>query len=488
MSRSPKPSELTTSLAIDHHGQLVFDTEIVSIDDFLPLRFTTSQMAGGQVVIQRKSASDPKRPVLHPCLGFEQVINHELKCRGFAVARRGRAIREVGMIAENTRSGNRHVAQFVKNNALGLVEFAPNVDRTALLVELVQLLPEATFAFATVSKTRARHLYDQFRKKAIPATIVLSNRSPRRVPGRIVVGTFPALGHSDVDCNKRDVFVIVDAPDALHAAAEPCLTQADFNCRLFGLVSTVKRLSPGERDRLATIFGFERLTIPAPGVEEVLPVVVPWKYRGGAIPKDATPEQVVQELWRDGQRNRVIGKVAKQAISGDRTSTGSRFQLSLCDQVILLAGSVKQAARFGTRLRDWPIRTAEAFFHELPRFLKRSIERGQSCWSTGNRWITTTQATGDIELQPGPGLTVVVWAGAGRSLPPLPASWLTIPVGSGRKLLLVDVEDRHHAVLRRWTQSRRRAYVDAEWLSPGVSVVNHRIEAFLNRRRRERNG
>lgn len=481
-----QPNAECAVLSYDGYGGIYVQPTVVSIDDFLPARFTANVNCGGQIAVERQPES-LGASAQRPCLGLEPVVSLELRRRGFHVDRRVRPVQDLGAVAGN---GDTRPAVFVKNNPLGLIEFGASVDRNALLSDLVRLLPEARFAFATAGKARAKQLHDHFRKINIASTLASTKPPSDSDSRRIVVGTFSALASAEVECNKRAVFVVVNAPDAMHAGAAACLTQADFGCRLLGVVSTEKCLSAGERDRLATVFGFERLTIPAPGLELSSPVVVPWKYQGGGIANGAKPHEVILRLWRDHQRNRTIAKVARLIITGTDASVSDRLGSppQLSDQVILLAGSVEQAARVGTLLADWPIRTAEAHLNELSGRPRRSLARGRTRWAAGRHWITTPQAADDIELPFDRGLTVVVWAGAGPGLPPLPAQWLTVPARSGRKLLIVDIEDRHHPTLRRWSRSRQRAYREAEWLRPGESIVNHRVESFLKRRREERNG
>ena len=73
----------------------------------------------------------------------------------------------------------------------------------------------------------------------------------------------------------------------------------------------------------------------------------------------------------------------------------------------------------------------------------------------------------------------VIWAGAGPGLPPVPVDRLVVPPDRCRDLILVDFADRHHPQLRRWSRQRQVAYVENDWLLPGVDPVQSRIEHFL---------
>jgi hypothetical protein len=50
------------------------------------------------------------------------------------------------------------------------------------------------------------------------------------------------------------------------------------------------------------------------------------------------------------------------------------------------------------------------------------------------------------------------------------------------RLLLIDLDDRHHPVLRRWSRQRWIAYAQQGWYSPGVDPAQARIERFLANR------
>jgi hypothetical protein len=45
--------------------------------------------------------------------------------------------------------------------------------------------------------------------------------------------------------------------------------------------------------------------------------------------------------------------------------------------------------------------------------------------------------------------------------------------------LLVDFDDRHHPLLRRWARERREAYAERGWYDVGADPVQKRVEAFV---------
>ena len=60
--------------------------------------------------------------------------------------------------------------------------------------------------------------------------------------------------------------------------------------------------------------------------------------------------------------------------------------------------------------------------------------------------------------------SILIRADGGLGLPRLPQKLLTAPSGHPMpRLLLIDVADRHHPKLRKWSRYRREAYASANW-------------------------
>ncbi len=79
---------------------------------------------------------------------------------------------------------------------------------------------------------------------------------------------------------------------------------------------------------------------------------------------------------------------------------------------------------------------------------------------------------------------VLVRAGGGVGLPPVPGWQLVQANAEDRPLLLVDVDDRHHARLRLEARKRKQAYAARGWYDVGVEPSEARVEAFLADRTR----
>jgi len=118
-----------------------------------------------------------------------------------------------------------------------------------------------------------------------------------------------------------------------------------------------------------------------------------------------------------------------------------------------------------------------ALEYRLSAAQRRTLRAGRSPWATGPPAgaIVTLAALAVADLAP---VDVLVRADAGTGLPPLTPGQLAQPDGDDRSLLLVDVSDRHHPLLRR-ARRREAAYRARGWFGSGVAPARGRVERFL---------
>ena len=77
---------------------------------------------------------------------------------------------------------------------------------------------------------------------------------------------------------------------------------------------------------------------------------------------------------------------------------------------------------------------------------------------------------------------VVIRADGGADVPEDLAAFSITRNHQPRPLLLVDPDDRHHPVLRRWGRSRRKSYLARGWAVDGSSMATDSISRFLGSR------
>lgn len=194
-------------------------------------------------------------------------------------------------------------------------------------------------------------------------------------------------------------------------------------------------------------------------------------------------------IWKEPRRNSRLAKMARTLVVGD-VDTANQLARRLVQveggsvprRTVLLADSVEHIAALAERLRSWPIRVNPEYFQEgLTDIQQRSLQRGMARTVTGENLIATPDAM--EETRPGT-FEAVIWAGGSPGLPPIPWSHLVCRASDPRRLLLVDVRDRHHPRLRRWSCQRRTCYEDAGWLDRSTNPTLARILRFFDQRPR----
>lgn len=387
------------------------------------------------------------------------------------------------------------VLHFVSERSHGLIHYRTGVSRARIIAQMTQAWPHATFAIATASHGEAQRLRRQLYELGVKTTSVTTRWCPEH-PGRIVIGTYAALGHTQVECNKRDFFVAANATHALGEQAQRCLLQVDAGFRLFGFVSEDVRFSPWEQDWLTATFGLDEIYVPGYAHQQVTPQVVWAPFRWHAQEGNGGNGKAVaqpQLIWRNHVRNRRIARLARALVAGDHTAivtdapdVAPALAANDARRVIILVDGVDHAVALAERLADWPIVTGD---HVETRGLvsrqRRLLTAGTSRWVTGASTIVTTAGASRLDL--GDGQTMIIWASAGRHLPPLPPAWRMARTGEARELLLMDIDDRGSGPLVEWKRHRQAAYRRADWLPPGTDLLTARIERFLAERPK-RNG
>ncbi len=478
MSPHPVSSPLTDQVTITLHSHDLIDVDPPVVcpqdDSTTRIQLVEGPRGSRHLAHVRVPLVDPHG--VSPCAGLVEAIALDLQSRGDSVHIQRPDLRNLP--CPQTKPHVDSLDHFWAENPRGLISYQ-SISPSRLTGEIATRFPNATIAVAAASNHHARQIHHQLCSWGLPVTFLSSNREPQCRCERIVVGTFHALGHTAVESGKRDLFLVPQATDALHRSATDCLVQADFRCKTFGFLPAGQSISLDEQDRLATIFGFRQLTVPGEGMQAVTPVVAAWCFKGGRrLAPQLTPRELKQNLERDEMRRRELVKIAGLVWNNELREQAS---LPKCDQVILLTDSLIEAGELGGMLACPVATPQEVDPRSLPKPIQRALTNRPG-WTTGpGLWVTTTNGAERISLPNASGLTVVVWAGAGKGVPVLPASWLRTVEGCNRHLLLVDFQDRQHWQLKQWNKSRSRNYQHLGWLPPGVDATTHRIRAFLKR-------
>ena len=436
-----------------------------------------------------ESLFSPDRP--RPNRGLFLALSFHLHRQGIPFEQRPPTtatalLPEPAAISTNRRRPvSRHVVDFVHDNTLGLILYGHGVGRAAIIEELVGSYPDQTFAVMTSTRRKGADLLRKLRQAGVQA-----HRTTSRSERRVIIGTYFSMANDYIGLEHRDVIIAHDAREAIGERAQLALTAPDIRGRLYGLLNSDEKLSQLEEDRLAATFGFDHVSVPAYGCQPVSVGVTLFRYDGPFLEADKSLASLKRRgIWNEPRRNQRFTKLARAISEGDAETIG-RLAPDLTENhgvnsprgTVLLADSIEHVVALARRLRSWPIRINPHYTDVgLPDGARRLLQRGMHRW-VGRNLIATPD--GLSEITPGT-FDFLVWAGGGPTLPPIPWNHLTCPSTEPRRLIVVDVDERHHPRLRRWSRQRRQGFRDAGWFERPFNPTLGRVLRFLDRRPQE---
>ena len=494
------PSAVSPPVVIvDRVGQELL-VEPRCVEALAPLRTARHALArsepGGcrvEAALERLGTVDhhPSGPRTYYPAGLEPIVFRLLHRAGYQVTRTGD--RAVILPAPETSDGlgpvDSALLDFVHRHERGLVRYDGHFVNPAQLVAQLRLAYPAAKIAVAVAGREALWAFGRCLKSIIPGATVADDRC-QAPAGPLVVATFMGLGADCVDLHRRDIVVVLDASEALGRFARLALPGAP-QARLYGLLDRSRRLAPYDRDRVLALFGPEEVVIPWHGYVERPVEVVTCRITGG--PAGVLGDDVVAlkrgAVWLNPVRNRRLAQLACALSQGDlgrvaaespalsaRPGDGSE------SRVVVLVENVEHALALAGRLPGWPIVTGpEVVTVGLPPHQIVALEKCR--WRGGEppaRAVATfagLDAAGPVDAD------VVIRADGGADVPEALAAICITHNHEARSLLLVDPDDRHHPVLRRWGRSRLNAYLARGWAVDGSSsMATDSISRFLGSR------
>jgi hypothetical protein len=361
----------------------------------------------------------------------------------------------------------------VRHHDRALVGYEPAMVQPALLIgQVARAYPKLTVAVGVSRITEARGLRDQLRRYLPDVVAVTGDYMPPAI-GRVVVGTYSALGAGAVELEHRDLVFALDAQEALGDRGLQCFSHA-CKARLFGFLAKDSTLSAYEGDMLRGLFGFRQMYVPRHNHHERRAEVTFYKVAGANLSRTQLDAAMLKRegIWTHELRNRRIARLAHQMTDGGGIAEG---QQPMPGGVAVLVENVEHAVALARYLPSWPVITARTV-----------CNRGLSLRQHGhlgvrgnpsNGAIITSRALQSVELDD---IGVLIRADAGTGLTPLMDSQLVVSNAHPLPpLLVIDFNDRHHPELRRRTRCRRQGYAGRGWFAPGADPVEKRIEQFL---------
>jgi len=294
---------------------------------------------------------------------------------------------------------------------------------------------------------------------------------------RVVVTTYNRLGAGAIAPERRDIYLAA-SPAELFANYQDAgiegLKHLD-RARCYGLLATGTPLAPQQRALLLALFGTEAVHVPQHG-HHPLPVDVAFtRLEGGQRPPHHRADFLLKRLglWQHHLRNRRLARLFELLASRARRERWlvthqfaelySHVRERMGGRVGLLVEGLEHGLALAELLPCVPLVAGAATWTEgLSGEQLQALKLAKGPRKTTAPVIVTYSGLKDAGT-----FDILVRADGGTGLPPLPVPWLAVPNGHDRRLLLVDADDRHHPVLRRWSRERRLAYRAAGWTVAG---------------------
>jgi hypothetical protein len=359
------------------------------------------------------------------------------------------------------------------------------VDPALLIAQVALAWPGQSIVVVVKRVEEVRRLRKQLHKLVRGVVGLSGDDHPPFLEG-VVVATIGYFLNGALSAKQRDILIV---PNAREFAGQKRWYRTAYyeNARLYGLLDVDAEPSPAEWDALRSLFGFTEVVVPAHGCRLRSVVPIEHRFRGLVqVPLQSAYDTKRSGIWQNLHRNRFVARLARNTTKGGGPLADAIAQACKVarPRVAVVVENLEHATALSTCLRHWSLVRAPNSWRgglAVPRHLRRIA--GQATSQQQRHSIVTFEGLRQLNIS---AYDVVVRADGGPGPLPIGLSQLTTSVHTpDRPLLLVDVVDRQHPLLRKWRRSRRDAYRSRDWYPLGVDPISERVRFFLDSRPRE---
>lgn len=415
-------------------------------------------------------------PLDAPTLGLEPVLRYLLAELGYREPLF--PPRDVGpfqpVALDDGMPTNTELLRFVAEHDRGRVFYDPrHIDVGRCSAEICCAVSDARIAIVVSTKRQRREITAALRQCGVAVTEIRLNHGERPVE-RVCVTLPNGLAEFGVENAHLRLVVCIDANAAAGEQCQLALNSCE-RARLFAFSPLGFQVAPRNRDRVAATFGFEFVTLVAPGLT-TRPVRVAWleqKY-AGRVPRGSSPDLMSilpNGIWRNPSRGRRLMRLARQISEPQggevrRNGFGSHIENPL--RTVVMTGVREHAEYLRRQEPSLQLFTAPPTFFGCGRTLDLA---------PGNRCLLTTAH--DAHGVDWSSVDALIWAGSGEEGPQLTEEMLAASADTLRPLMLVDVQDTGHPLLGAMSRRRRRRYREQDWCGVHEDPVAARVRRFL---------
>ena len=366
--------------------------------------------------------------------------------------------------------------EFVRRHERGLIRYDPaHIQVERLIAQVAEAYPTTRILVVASHQNDVIFLDKRLRERGLQVgRAFYGHESPGTC--RVAVTTLSCVGTGLADAANRDMVFYLSPAEAFgetgilglgHWASPDYLGSCPKGCNC-----------PIPSTNLVTaVFGEESVSIPKHGrmARPVQVALVPSRWRVHYRGEDALAARR-RLVWHHPVRNRRIAEIAQALARGDydkldRRSPGlGRAARQREDGSIgILVESVEHALALRRHLPGWRVLAGEGAITEG---LSPSDVGRVATLSAVRRLATYNAIVTAAAMPEAACFDIIIRADAGVDLPALGGPHLLgHPNVEEDELLLVDFDDRHHPLARKWTRSRKAAYVAAGWYIAGGPSV-----------------
>jgi hypothetical protein len=367
---------------------------------------------------------------------------------------------------------------FIRRRDRGLIRYVPEaVDPVRLVAQVALAYLGAEIAVVAAREEDVVRTGERL-KQYVPEARWGTCRSIPRELTRVVVASPWALvdppGQVWPSVATKDIVLVLDPIAALGKKARMALGLAR-RARLFGLLTRDEEPSPRDADGLAELFGFYRISVPRHGHGERPVEAVFARIIGGPqlSPGLDLLDLKRRGLWDHRLRNRRIARLASAFARDDRGAIAAELPAlaplleesrSPARGVAVVVEGLEHALALSGRLPGWEVLPAPGIDVEPSCGLPGASRGGGSAAGPSTGVIATF---GGLERLRDRWVDVLIRADGGTGMLPSLDVLRVRPNRGCSRLVLVDLDDRHHPALRRRSRLRREAYDAQGWIGGG---------------------
>jgi len=417
--------------------------------------------------------------VVSVCRGLVPLVIERLRQRGYQIEKPYKlppplCSFDIGELRDKFERVDKEFLETVRLHDRAVVRYSRGrVQPAKLIAQMAVAWPGKSILVLVTRVAEAENLKRQL-SRYLPNVIAYHHKNHPNTRGRVVVSTYLHAGGGTGRLTKRDIVIALNAAELLRAKAGRMCVQYAWKARIYGFLPDEVLLTPYDRDQVTTLFGTRVVAVPEHG-RRCRPVTAVFtKIEGGPrIPNSANTLTVKKRgIWNHPVRNRRIAALAKALGDDDERRLSECFPAVLAEwrpstkpRIAVLVENLTHALFLWKQLSDWQIVCdSSAWTEGLTTREQETLENSRHTWQRHGRLIVTTSGLEQVRS-----LDVLIRADGGFDLPPMPHR-LTTCTDQNHPLLLIDMFDRHHRLMRQWSTNRREAYVEAGWNLAGIET------------------